>query len=101
MEQNKVSNARSKPEEMSSKKRMLYELETILDMSEKDMEMNIVDCKRDHQRRTPNRDLYKLYKAACQELGVKPRIVYTGKSMVEYDDFKDMEEGLDELEPAL
>lgn len=98
-------NPRKNPENLESKKRLLYELETLLDMQSKDLGLDVIESRSRHSRRIPNRDLYKLLKALCLELNVRPRILYTGNGVLNRDEAEkivdDTGKSLTDLEPSL
>jgi len=96
---------REKPEKLSSKKRILYEIENLLDMQEKNLKLDVIDSRSRHDKRIPNRDLYKIYKCLTDTLDVRPRMVYTGRDVLDFDEAKSIveenSEDLTELEPTL
>ena len=98
-------NPRENPENLESKKRILYEIEQLFDMQDKDLGLDIIESRSRHSRRIPNRDIYKILKAACIEMSVRPRIVYTGKDVLDMDTAESLinesDKNLETLEPSL
>jgi|SRR6056297_1482886 hypothetical protein len=96
---------RKNPEKLSSKKRLLYEIEQILDMEEKGLQLDVIESKSRHSRRIPNRDIYRLYKAILQEKKIQPRVIYTGKDIMSFKKaenlVKDSDKTLEALEPTI
>jgi hypothetical protein len=82
--QENVQNLRETPEKLSSKKRLLYEIEQILSMQEKDLGLEALN-KTSGRVIVSNRTLYKIYKALLQEQNLQPSMVYTGNSILEKD----------------
>jgi len=80
--QNNVQNLRENPENLSSKKRLLYEIEQLLQMPSKDLELEALN-QTSGRVTISNRALYKIFKALCQEKQVEPSLVYTGNSYIE------------------
>lgn len=80
--QNNVQNLRENPEDLSSKKRLLYEIEQILAMPDKGLKLETLS-KTSGRVTISNRALYKIFKALCQEKQVEPSLVYTGNSYIE------------------
>ena len=99
--------ARDKPEHLDPQKRILYEIEKLLGMEEKDLEMDVINSRADHKRRIPNRDIYRIYKALLKEKNLTPSVVYTGRSILSFEEFKEMmeesenHEKLSDFEPSL
>lgn len=88
-------------DELAPRRRMLYEIEKLLDVDEKRLRVEAVR-KSKHEgagrARIPNRDFYRIYKAMCRRLNTEPRFVYTGNDVLEADK---VEQDLRELEPSL
>jgi len=93
--------ARDNVKNLSAKGRILFEMEDLLDLEDQDLMLDYINYKTEHSRRVPNRDLYKIYKGVCELLGVKPRIVYTGNNVLEFEEFESMDLSLSEAEPSL
>jgi len=96
---------RENPEQLSSKKRILYEIENLLNMQEKGSKLDVIDSRSRHDKRIPNRDLYKIYKALLDQMNAQPRMVYTGRSIMNYKEaqniLQDKSKELTDLEPSL
>jgi len=75
----------------SSRRKILSEIEQILEMEEKDLGFG-VKTKTDCRLNISNRILYKILKALQQEKGLKPSIIYTGNNIVERKELEEMEE---------
>lgn len=71
-----------KPEQMSSKKRILYELENVLDLKDKELELEALN-KTTGRITVSTRCLYKIYKGILEEKDLQPSCVYTGCSIME------------------
>lgn len=95
---------RQNPEQLSSKKQIIYEIEKLL-MEDKNLKIDFIDNRSRHNRNISNIDLYKILKAVCMEMNVRPRIVYTGGDVLDMNQAEDLvsETGknLEDLEPSL
>jgi len=103
--QNGESHAlRESPENLSSRKRILYEIENLLSMEEHGLELEALN-KTSGRVSVTNRALYKIYKALQKELQVQPAFVYTGNNVIPVEQARVMarEHGknLEELELTL
>lgn len=93
-DQTELHNLRENPEKLSSKKRILYEIEKLLQMQEKDLELEDLNGT-SGRTIVSNRTLYKIYKAILQDKNVRPSMVYTGQSVLEFDEAKNLMENTD------
>jgi hypothetical protein len=75
---------RENPETLTSKKRVLYEIENLLNMQEKDLGLEALNSTSGRVT-VSTRALYKMYKALLDERSVRPRMVFTGKSVLEFE----------------
>lgn len=103
-DETELHNLRENPEKLSSKKRILYEIEKLLSMQEKDL--GLEDLNGTSGRTiVSNRTLYKIYKALLQEKNVRPSMIYTGQSVLESDEVQNLvdntEKTLDDLEVTI
>lgn len=102
-----LKNIESKVDSMDPRKRILYEIEQILSLEEQDLEIETVRKKNcgTGRPRIPNRDLYRIYKGLLKAKGLRPRMIYTGNSVMEFDEaeelVKDAGKSISELEPTI
>jgi len=97
-------NLRENPEKLSSKKRILYEIESLLNMQSKGLELEDLNGT-SGRTIVSNRTLYKIYKALLQDKNVRPSMVYTGQSVLEFSEAENLMEktdkDLDDLEVTI
>lgn len=87
---------RENPEKMSGKDRILYEIEKILGMKEKDLELDELNKRqKDDHGKVTNQDLYKILKAASMETGKQPVIIYTGNNCLQISEAEEIVENTD------
>lgn len=104
---NHLQNLDSKVESMDARKRILYEMEQLLKLEEQDLEIETVRKKNcgSGRPRIPNRDLYRLYKGLLEALNVRPQMIYTGNSVMEFDEaerlIEDAGKSISDLEPTI
>lgn len=103
--QNGESHAlRESPENLSSRKRILYEIENLLSMEKRGLELEALN-KTSGRANVTNRALYKIYKALQKELQVQPAFVYTGNNVIPVERARVMAEehgkNLEDLELTL
>lgn len=95
---------RESPENLSSRKRILYEIENLLSMEEHGLELEALN-KTSGRVSVTNRALYKMYKALQKELQVQPAFVYTGNNVIPVERARVMAEehgkNIEELELTL
>lgn len=95
---------RESPENLSSRKRILYEIENLLNMQQYGLELEALN-KTSGRVSVTNRALYKMYKALQKELQVQPVFVYTGNNVIPVERARVMAEehgkNLEELELTL
>lgn len=102
-----LKNIESKVDTMDPRKRILYEIEQILSLEEQDLEIETVRKKNcgTGRPRIPNRDLYRIYKGLLEAKGLRPRMIYTGNSVMEFDEAEELVEdagkSISELEPTI
>lgn len=100
-------NPKKHPEKLPNRKRLLYEIEKILEIEKEELKIESVRKKNTKSGRTtiPNRDIYRIYKAILNMRNVRPQIVYTGGSIMDISEAQELlcETGKDlsELEPTL
>lgn len=70
---------RSRPKKLSADKRILYEIEQLLKLDKHGLKLEHVN--KSGRSVINNRDVYRIYKGVCKELGVEPTIVYTGQKV--------------------
>lgn len=92
-EQHDLQNIRENPEEASSIRHLLIELEKVLNMEEKGMKLSCINSR--GQVQVSNRAVYKIYKAVLMEKNVEPNIIYTGRSTKNIEDVKEIVENTD------
>lgn len=93
-------------ENLPNRKRILYEIEKVLEIEEKNMRLESVRKKQQNNRTIlPNRDLYRIYKAVLNLRNVRPQIVYTGGSIMDMNKAErliaESEKSISDLEPSL
>jgi len=87
-----IENLRENPENLSSKKRILYEIEKMLNMQEKNLEIKALN-RTSGRTVITNRMLYKIVKALCSEKNIEPRVIYTGNGIIEKEKAEKLAEG--------
>lgn len=85
------SSKRENPENLSNRGRLIYEIEKVLHMENKDLQTQVLTDKSE-VKRIYNQDLYRIFRAICQELSVEPRLIYTGNSFLETGEAKEIVE---------
>jgi len=99
-----VSSKRENPETLSNRGRLIYEIEKVLHMEDKDLETQVLDDKSE-VKRIYNQDLYRIFKAICQELDIQPALIYTGNSFLDSQEAEELvsntDKSLKELETSL
>jgi len=102
-----LQNLDSKVDSMDPRKRMLYEIEQLLNLDDQDLEIETVRKKNcgSGRPRIPNRDIYRILKGLIQDKKVRPRFIYTGNSIMDFDEAeqlsKDADKQISELEPTI
>jgi len=93
------------PEVLPPRKRLLFEIEQLLEVDDKKLELETVRKKHTDRARIPNRDIYRIYKALLNYMQVQPTVVYTGGSIMDREEVAELMEehdkSLSDLEPSL
>jgi len=95
------------PDKLPNRRRILFEIEQALQISDEDLKLETVRKKGSRKGRTkiPNRDLYRIYKAILNMRKVRPSIVYTGGSIMDMSEAEELvretDKSLTDLEPSL
>lgn len=95
------------PGKLPNRRRILFEIEQALQINEDQLKLETVRKKGSRKGRTkiPNRDLYRIYKALMELRSVRPRIVYTGGSIMDMSEaeklVEETDKSLNDLEPSL
>lgn len=95
------------PEKLPNRRRIIFEIEQALQISEEQLKLETVRKKGSRKGRTkiPNRDLYRIYKAILNMRSIRPKIVYTGGSIMDMSEAEELvretEKSLKDLEPSL
>lgn len=92
--------AEVEPGKLSNKSRLLYEIEQLLEINDERLKIETVRKPERKTERIPNRDVYRIYKAILNYLGAEPRLVYTGKDIVELED-NSQKLDIEDMEPSL
>lgn len=104
MSTEKFYNPRKSPENLNNRKRMMYEIEKLL-MKDLEFQLDYIDTRHSRTRNIGNKDIYKIYKALCKRLNVKPAFVYTKNDLINLEEAKqlvsDHDKTLEDLEPTL
>lgn len=92
-------------EKARPRKLILKEIQDVLDMEKKDLEMDL-NLKESSRMNITNRMLYKILKALQQEKGVQPTVFYTGNNVIKSSEASKMieegeYEGIEDMELSL
>lgn len=74
---------RDSVKDMDHDKRILYEIERLLNLEEKNLELDYINSRKRYDARIPNKDIYRIYKGLIQELNVEQRMYYNGRHIVD------------------
>lgn len=93
------------PETLPPRKRLLFEIEQLLEVEDDELELETVRKKHSDRARIPNRDIYRIYKALLNYMQIQPSVVYTGGGIMTQDEFTEImqehDKTISDLEPSL